>query len=475
LRWQLFHMGQQLDTGRKKTVVSGDFVWQGDCICPCVMSPRMVPLPLLLMLCGALSAQAASGPGSDSLPQAPPPAPTAVAGATPLSLMLQDAIAMAERNSPRLQQAAAGTQRARGAARSTHAYSNPSLEVFEGQQYARPIETPGVPGLLQHYAVYQPIEIPRERKARQHAADLAIVSSALGQKGVELAVVADVKRAFYNALRQREVIDQSEDNQTLVEDLLRRVKVEVEVGEKGRLELTRAEAELARANFAVRSAQLEYANSIAALRVAIAAPADANLDPQGELEPRATLVPLPNIREDVLRAHPAIAQSQANVEEAKVALEQEKALRIPRPTAFAEFENQPDLRYWRAGVNVPIPLFDRRRGQIDEAKGNISQSTAILGQRRLELVSALERAYEQYQLADQQATSLEAGPMRAAESAVDAAKNAYRFGERGIVEVLDAQRVLQSVRGDLLDSQFARQSALIDLEELGAVAPGVKP
>jgi cobalt-zinc-cadmium efflux system outer membrane protein len=121
------------------------------------------------------------------------------------------------------------------------------------------------------------------------------------------------------------------------------------------------------------------------------------------------------------------------------------------------------------GVTVPVPLFDRRRGQIEDAKATISRSTAVLNQRQLELTSALERSYEQYQLADQQVTSLEAGSLRAAENAVDAAKAAYRFGERGIVEVLDAQRVLQSVRGDLVDAQFARQSALVDLEELGAV------
>ena len=104
----------------------------------------------------------------------------------------------------------------------------------------------------------------------------------------------------------------------------------------------------------------------------------------------------------------------------------------------------------------------------------IEKHKAILEQRRLELISATERAYEQYQLADQQATSLEAGSLRAAESAVEAAKSAYRFGERGIIEVLDAQRVLQSVRGDLLDAQYARQSAQVDLEELGAIARGAK-
>ena len=69
---------------------------------------------------------------------------------------------------------------------------------------------------------------------------------------------------------------------------------------------------------------------------------------------------------------------------------------------------------------------------------------------------------------DQQVESIQAGSLREAEAAVDAARSAYRFGERGILEVLDAQRVLQGVRTDLLDALFDRQSALIDLEELGA-------
>ena len=261
----------------------------------------------------------------------------------------------------------------------------------------------------------------------------------------------------------------------MVEDLRRRVEVEVNTGEKGRLELTRAEAELARARFAVRSAEIGYVNAIANLRVTIAAPADAKLEPQGEFEPRTLLPPLEQLRSTVLTAHPLIAESQADTRAAEASLDRQRALRIPQPVAFAEFENQPDLRFWRAGVTIPIPLWDRRRGQIDDARAAISQSQAVLNQRQLELIAELERAYEQYQLADQQATSLEAGSLRAAESAVDAAKAAYRFGERGIVEVLDAQRVLQNVRDDLLDAQFARQSAMVDLEKLGAVSPAVRP
>src|SRR5258708_3380441 len=210
----------------------------------------------------------------------------------------------------------------------------------------------------------------------------------------------------------------------MVEDLRRRVEVSVNVGEEGRLELTRAEAELGRARFAATSAQLEFANAIALLRVTIAGEGDADLDPQGEFEPRIPLPPLKQLRDRVLETHPALAQSKADIQATLTNLDRERALRIPQPVAFAEFENQPDLRFWRAGVTVPIPLWDRRQGQIGEAKAATSQSAALLYQRTLEIVSALGRAYEQYQRADLQVTWLGSGSRRAAGSAGDAAKPA---------------------------------------------------
>jgi cobalt-zinc-cadmium efflux system outer membrane protein len=404
-----------------------------------------------------------------------PDRPSNLASSSPQTITLQQAVAMAQRNSPQIRSAQAAAERATAVTRTARAYTNPVLEVYAGEQYSRAVSSPGGPGLLQHYAGYQAIEIPRERSARRKVAEFGSLSSHFAQAATARSVVANAKQSFYNVLRNQEEVEHSEENLKLVESLRRRVQVEVSVGEKGRLELTRAEAETAHASFAVRRAQIELANSIALLRVAIAAPADANLEPRGTLEPRVQLPPLPELREIVLRSHPAISQSQAIVQQAEVSLERERALRIPQPTLFTEFENQPDLRFWRAGVSIPLPLWDRRRGQIDEAKATISQSRAELDQRRLELISAAERAYEQYQLADQQAVSLESGELRAAERAVEGAQAAYKFGERGIVEVLDAQRVLQSVRGDLVEAQFARQTAFTDLEELGAIAPEGRP
>jgi cobalt-zinc-cadmium efflux system outer membrane protein len=398
-----------------------------------------------------------------------------VSSGPPQPLTLADALVLAEKNNPRLQGAAARLARTDAATRTAKAYTNPQVEFYAGHQSALSVPLPGPPGLLQHYAVSQTLEIPSERRSRLRVAELARTGSEFSQNSIRLAVAADVKQNFYDVIRRKEKITYAEQNLNLVEDLRRRVEVEVRTGEKGRLELTRAEAELARAQFMVRSAQIELANSIAVLRAVIAAPPDENLDPQGTFEPPVHLLPLRELREHVLKNYPVLQQSRTDVQQAEATLEHQRALRVPQPVFYGEYEHQPDLAFWRTGVTIPLPLWDRRKGQIAESQAAIREATATRDERQLEIIAGLERAYEQYQLADQQVTSLQAGSLHEAESAVDAAQAAYHFGERGIVEVLDAQRVLQSVRDDLLNARFARQSALIDLETLGAVTPGGQP
>jgi outer membrane protein, heavy metal efflux system len=62
--------------------------------------------------------------------------------------------------------------------------------------------------------------------------------------------------------------------------------------------------------------------------------------------------------------------------------------------------------------------------------------------------------------------ALSQGVVREAESALRVAEAAYRFGERGILDVLDAQRVLRSVRADLLQARYQMQVARITLVQL---------
>ena len=393
-------------------------------------------------------------------------APSQPAHLPPLTVEL--ALSLAEQNSPVLTEAIAAVNRSQAGIQTAKAYTNPSVEFLAGHQSARPIATPGVPGTLLHYSAGQAIEIPMERRNRIRASQLNHAGTQFRLEGVRLSLAADVRRAFYDVIRRKQQLGQANDNLSLVDDLRHRVRLEVEVGEKGKLELTRAEAEYARAHAAVRSAEVQLTNAKAILKAVIGSFSDETFDVEGSLGEGAQIEPLNEMRKQVLATHPALSEANATTERSRAQVEQERARRIPEPNLFGEYEKQPDITFYRFGVSIPLPLWDRRKGPIAEAKAEVDRSEAAARQRRLEIMAALERAYDQYQINNQQVEGLQAGSLREAEAAVEAARSAYKFGERGIVEVLDAQRVLQGVRSDLLEALFARRSALIDLEELGA-------
>lgn len=119
----------------------------------------------------------------------------------------------------------------------------------------------------------------------------------------------------------------------------------------------------------------------------------------------------------------------------------------------------------------PLPFWNRREGPVAEAVAELRQSQALSDARQLELLAAVDNAYGRYQLASQSLAAFEQGILQQAEQSVTAAEVAYRLGERGILEVLDAQRVLRTVRLDFLNAQYERQFALIDLDELRAIEP----
>ena len=127
------------------------------------------------------------------------------------------------------------------------------------------------------------------------------------------------------------------------------------------------------------------------------------------------------------------------------------------------------MRQLRFGFSLPLPLWNQRQGQIGEAQAALSQAAAVLEQRQLEFAAALEYALNRYRVAGEQVVAFDGGALRQAEAAVKVAEAAYRFGERGFIEVLDAQRVLRRLRLDFLEARYEQQAALVEIDRLRAL------
>jgi cobalt-zinc-cadmium efflux system outer membrane protein len=114
-------------------------------------------------------------------------------------------------------------------------------------------------------------------------------------------------------------------------------------------------------------------------------------------------------------------------------------------------------------ASVQIPLFDQRSGPIAEAGAELSRANIELEGRKIDLEQQISLAWKSLQIARIRVSALSTGAVVEAQAALRVAEAAYRFGERGILDVLDAQRLLRSVNADLLDARYQYQLAKIEL------------
>jgi cobalt-zinc-cadmium efflux system outer membrane protein len=139
---------------------------------------------------------------------------------------------------------------------------------------------------------------------------------------------------------------------------------------------------------------------------------------------------------------------------------------MPEVAVRAVQERDPDLENNRVGVVLTIPLWDRRAGPVAEAEAQVTRGRSQLEHSQFVLAQSIESAWGQYGIARNLVASLENGILREAEAALKVAEAAYRFGERGILDFLDARRVFRAARNDLIAARFELEAARIEVERL---------
>lgn len=384
-------------------------------------------------------------------------------------MTLDRALALANENHPSLQAGSAQQQAAVAGITTARAYANPEFSALGGGQYYRVPEN--VAGPVGSFAFSQPLELGKLRPTRIQLAERGRDASDQAYEVTRLGVLSMVRRNFFGVLRKRAELEILNENLQLVEEFRKRIRVRVEVGEAGRLELIRADSEVATARAAANASRLQQVVALSQLRAAIGASIEGDLALSGQLDPAIVLPPLDELRKEAVARHPLLALAKSEVRRADARVAYEIAQKRPQPSLRVEYDRPPDTPTYRAGIVVPLPVWNKREGQIAEAVAQTRQAAAIVRGREIELLAALESAYGRYQLATQQLAAYQEGLIREAEEGLRAAETAYRLGERGILEVLDAQRTLRTVRLDLLNAQYDRQAALVDLDEARGLDP----
>jgi len=395
----------------------------------------------------------------------PQPVPLPPAPGTPvLRLTLAEAIDRAERASALLEGARARQESARAAGVTARQLPNPDLEWTSGP--VRPRGPGGPDGMATSLALSQPLDYPSVRAARAGVADAAVASARAAESVVRRGLHARVRAAFFLVLQREEQMRIAEEDLASLQQIRDRIGLRVELGESPRLDLIRADTELLNARRVRDAARMRVEQALAGLAALVGAPAQAPLAVDGALPSLPPVPALADIRERALRLNPELVQLEAERLRAVARFDLEQRLRTPQVAVRAGVDQEPDQSRWRVGLSVPLPVFNRREGPIREAAAEAAVAQAQGEARRQSLLAELDHAYAGFELARQQLRAFEGGLLRQAQQSLRVAEAAYRFGERGIIEYLDAQRTLRGVRQEYANAQFEARYALIELERL---------
>jgi cobalt-zinc-cadmium efflux system outer membrane protein len=383
------------------------------------------------------------------------------------TLTLPQVLSLLETYNPSLANAKSRQELAQAALVTSKAYPNPELEVGGGSSTG--IGPGALNGPNEQIFISQPLDLPFVREARRKVAEAGITSADEANRYVWLTVRSQVRLAFYEILRRQAELQINRDNEQLLTQIRDRIKLKVEVGEVPRYEQVKSEAETLNALKLRESAETRVDDAKSALRMMFGKGLPLQYETEGALPTQlATLPSLDMLREEVLNKQPILQQFHAEIQKAAAKVKFEQNLRYPQPTLKAGAERDPGLEQWRINIVVPLPLWNQRQGPIGEAEAELRQAEALASQQEYAVIRELESAYNRYRIAHRQVETFDAGLLKEAEIVLKVAEAAYRLGERGIIDYLDAQRTYRTVRNDYLNARFDRQAALVDLERLRA-------
>ena len=385
---------------------------------------------------------------------------------SPKSYSLNDLIGIALESSPQVLAARDQSKAIRGQLSSARAIPNPEFEVSTGQQ--RSATGPLTVGNVSSWAVTQPLDMPYTRFPRVNTAEANLRAAEASRIAFEIETISRVQQRFYELMRREAEVKAADEDFGLTKQIRDRMQVRYDVGETARFELIRAQTEFLNSEIALESSRLRVEQARSQLRQVVGhvLPADFTVEAQ---QPRPEVLPPLNILVSEIQSQsPELQKAKAEVEASESKLSFEKNSRLPRLSFKASQYNDPNFTDRLYGLVVSIPIWDFKSGQVAEAEANASKAKNQLNAQSQSLEQQLETAYKLYQMASYQVKVLDQEVVALASSARRIAEVSYRYGERGMLEYLDAQRTFRAARNDLIKARFDLASVVTEIQRLRA-------
>lgn len=384
----------------------------------------------------------------------------------PKPLTINELITMAIESNPQVLASRDQAKAVKGQLSTARAIPNPEFEVNTGQQ--KSATGPLTTGNVSSWSVLQPLDMPYTRFPRVNAAEANVRAAEAGRVAFEIEMISKVQQRFYELMRREAELRAAQEDLDLTKQIRDRMQVRYDVGETARFELIRAQTEFLNAQINAESSKLRVEQAKSQLRQAVGHKLPADYEVVSEAPKLETLPPLPALLSELQAQSPELQKAKAEVEATESRLSFEQNSRLPKLSFKAQQYNDPNFTDRLYGLVVSIPIWDFKGGQIAEAEANASKAKNQLNAQSQSLEQQLETAYKLYQMTSYQVKILDQEVVQLAASARRIAEVSYRYGERGMLEYLDAQRTFRLARNDLIKARFDLASVVTEIQRLRA-------
>jgi outer membrane protein, heavy metal efflux system len=378
---------------------------------------------------------------------------------------LDDLISIAINSNPEILAARDQVKAVSGQLSAARAIPNPEFEGVRGQQRLR-TNNNGL-GPTSSWSVTQPLDMPYTRIPRVNAAEAQLRASEAGRIAKEFELIAKVKNRYYDHVRRQEELKAAKEDLELTRQIRDRIELRYQVGETAKFEFIRAETDYLNVKMIAQASQSRVIQSKSELRRAVGPqlPQDFEIDAVKDIKPEL-LPPLPVLIDEVRNQNPELQRARAELESAESRLSLEKNSRLPKLSLKAQENKEPEFTDRSYGLVLTIPIWDWRIGQVREAAANVSKAKNMVNHESQSIETQIEMAYQAFQTITYQVDILENQVVVQAKDARRIAEASYRFGERGMLEYLDAQRTFRAIRADLIRAKHELALVTTEIERL---------
>jgi cobalt-zinc-cadmium efflux system outer membrane protein len=386
--------------------------------------------------------------------------PPGVAAAEPEPVLRWPQVVAVVDRHPLVLEARARVSGASGGVTTARELPNPVLRVAGGEAVAR--------GGSEHrreweYSVELPLEFLNSRRQRVAAARATAEGAEQDARAVRLQILRELRRSFVAVAHGQALLEARTELEAQGAQLAALVRRRAERGESRPTEVPRAEIELEKLRAAVGKARAALEARRQRLGAWLGEPV-ARVEAELSLSP--SLPPLEGLLRQAVEASAPVQAGRARVAAAEQESSAERWDRLPRLSVGGARAEELDRQATTVTASVVVPLWSWNVGKIRQADAALSAERARLDATTRELSANLSEAWQGCSAGQTAAIRFRDEILPRAEASARTMGRAFELGESGLLDVIDARRVLLETRSEHLDLLLEMQTACADLAAL---------